>query len=360
MRPLYRNLFLLFGLAAIAFMFYKFDLSWTHVQRAVLGAGYYLPAMIAVWVFVYACNAAAFQIIVNTTSSAQLLYQGGTVEQPDRLGFWRAYKLTVSGFAFSYTTPFGFGGLPYRIMELTNYVGKNRAISSTVLYSTMHILSHFCLWTLAAFLLMITYTEKINLWVGTLLAIYFLVLALAIYFFFAGYRNGMVLSVFSFLQKIPVLKSPSTRLYEAKRESLEQMDANISYLHSRPKAFYSSLAFDALGRLINAFEFYFILLAIHVDITFVDAILVLAFSSLMGNLLFFLPMQLGAREGGLAMSLAILGKGVADGFMTGIFTRIRELFWICVGVALVKIGNKSFSDSSLSLQEERVGESLVE
>lgn len=341
MRPLYRNLFMLFGLAAIAFMFYKFDLSWASVQKAIFGAGYYLPAMIGVWFFVYACNAAAFQIIVNTTSSAQVLNAEKETESPDRLGFWRSYKLTVSGFAFSYTTPFGFGGLPYRIMELTNYVGKNRALASTVLYSTMHILSHFCLWTLAAFLLIIFYTEKIDIWMGSVLALYFFVLTVVVYFFFAGYRNGMVLSVLGFFQKIPFLKRHANRIYEAKRESLEQMDTNISYLHSCPKAFYSSLLFDALGRVINAFEFYFILLAIKVDITFMDAILVLAFSSLMGNLLFFLPMQLGAREGGLAASLAILGKGVADGFMTGIFTRIRELFWICVGVLLVKIGNKN-------------------
>lgn len=341
MRPLYRNLFMLFGLLAIAFMFYKFDISWAKVQIAILGAGYYLPAMIGVWFFVYACNATAFQIIVNTTSSAQVLNAEAETERPDKLGFWRSYKLTVSGFAFSYTTPFGFGGLPYRIMELTNYVGKNRALASTVLYSTMHILSHFCLWTLAAVLLILFYTEKIDFWMGSVLALYFFVLAVVAYFFFAGYRNGMVLNVLAFLQKIPFLKRHANRLYEAKRASLEQMDINISYLHSRPKAFYSSLFFDAIGRVINAFEFYFILLAIKVDVTFIDAILVLAFSSLMGNLLFFLPMQLGAREGGLAASLAILGKGVADGFMTGIFTRIRELFWICIGVLLVKIGNKN-------------------
>ena len=55
----------------------------------------------------------------------------------------------------------------------------------------------------------------------------------------------------------------------------------------------------------------------------------------MGNILFFFPMQMGAREGGLAIIIKILG------YPGGLFfTRIRELVWIFIGVGLVKIGNK--------------------
>ena len=77
------------------------------------------------------------------------------------------------------------------------------------------------------------------------------------------------------------------------------------------------------------------------DVTFVDAVLVLAFSSLIGNLLFFFPMQLGAREGGLALIIKILGLSAPGiGLFTSFYTRIRELFWIFIGVGLVKVGNK--------------------
>ena len=59
----------------------------------------------------------------------------------------------------------------------------------------------------------------------------------------------------------------------------------------------------------------------------------------MGNLLFFLPMQLGAREGSLAVIVALLFPtvGASMGIYAAFFTRIREIFWIVVGVALVKI-----------------------
>ena len=61
-----------------------------------------------------------------------------------------------------------------------------------------------------------------------------------------------------------------------------------------------------MARVINALEYYFILLSLGVSLSFWDAIFVLAFSSLIGNLLFFLPMQLGAREGGLLLIVKML------------------------------------------------------
>ena len=116
MKPLYRNLFLLFGVAAIIVMLFTFDVDYTQLYSHLLRAGLYLPAVIGVWIFVYAFNAWAFQIIVNSGTHSK------------HLSFRHAYKLTVSGFAFSYTTPFGFGGGPYRVMELSSYIGVPRAM----------------------------------------------------------------------------------------------------------------------------------------------------------------------------------------------------------------------------------------
>jgi len=53
-------------------------------------------------------------------------------------------------------------------------------------------------------------------------------------------------------------------------------------------------------------------------------------------------MRMGAREGGLAIIIKILGSpgGLGLGVFSSFFTRIRELVWIFIGVGLVKIGNK--------------------
>src|SRR3712207_214275 len=69
-------------------------------------------------------------------------------------------------------------------------------------------------------------------------------------------------------------------------------------------------------------------------------ILIAAFSSLLANLLFFLPMQLGGREGGFALAVSGLSLSGAYGVYAALITRVRELFWIVVGLALMKVGNK--------------------
>lgn len=329
MKPLYRNLFLLFGIGAIVVMLCTFEDGFEQIRRNIISAGLYLPAVIGIWVFVYAFNALAFQVIVNS----------GTHDK--HLSYRHSYKLTVSGFAFSYTTPFGFGGGPYRVMELAHYIGTPRAMSSVVLYSMMHILSHFCLWTSAIFVFIAIYTEKMTPALWSVFSVYMVILIVALLVFRYGYRNGLIVKLYSVLLKIPFAKRPARRFYEKNLEAMEQVDRNIAYLYGQQRAFWSSLFYEYVARVINALEFFFILHAFGLPISFWDAILILAFSSLMGNLLFFLPMQLGAREGGLALIIKILGISTGGvGVFTSFYTRIRELFWVFVGVGLVKVGNK--------------------
>ena len=329
MKPLYRNLFLLFGVAAIIVMLCTFDVDYTQLYSHLLRAGLYLPAVIGVWIFVYAFNAWAFQIIVNSGTHSK------------HLSFRHAYKLTVSGFAFSYTTPFGFGGGPYRVMELSSYIGVPRAMSSVVLYSMMHILSHICLWSSAAVLFAIVYTEKMTTFLWTLFMIFTVVLVVVLFVFHLCYKKGVIVKLVTPLLHLPFAKKRPRTFYDKHADDMQKVDDNIAYLHSQPRAFYQSLLFEYVARVINALEYYFILLSLGVNLSFWDAILVLAFSSLIGNLLFFLPMQLGAREGGLSLIVKILGLTAPGiGIITSLYTRVRELVWIFIGVSLVKVGNK--------------------
>lgn len=326
MKPLYRNLFLLFGLVAIIVMLFTFDVNFEDLERNLARAGLYLPAVIGVWIFVYALNAGAFQVIVNS----------GTHDK--HLSYLHAYKLTVSGFAFSYTTPFGFGGGPYRVMELSAYIGTNRAMSSVVLYSMMHIFSHICLWASAVILFICLYEVEPFLWV--LFAVFAVVCAVLVYFFYYGYKNGMIVRLFSILLRIPYVKRYAAKFYEKNAENMAQIDRQIAYLHEQWRAFYAALFMEYAARVVNSLEYFFILRSLSFNISFWDAVLILAFSSLFSNLLFFLPMQLGAREGGLAIIIRRLGIDPAFGIFTSFYTRIRELVWIVIGVALVKVGNK--------------------
>ena len=126
------------------------------------------------------------------------------MEKKERLlPFWKVYKLTVSGFALNYATPVGLmGGEPYRIMELTPYVGASKATSSVILYVMMHIFSHFCFWFCSIFLYLAL--RPVDIAMGTMLAVVGVVSLLAIYFFYERIQewNGCpyfkIITIYSF------------------------------------------------------------------------------------------------------------------------------------------------------------------
>lgn len=164
---------------------------------------------------------------------------------------------------------------------------------------------------------------------------------LGIYFFSRGYKTGMAQKGIRILTHIPYVKRWARRFAESKSETLQQIDSQIALLHRQHKrTFYSSLLLELGARVLQSVEIYLILKAFAADVSIVDSILILAFSSLFSNLIFFTPMQLGTREGGLALAVDGLHLTGALGVYTGLITRLRELVWIAIGIFLIKIGNK--------------------
>jgi hypothetical protein len=72
-------------------------------------------------------------------------------------------------------------------------------------------------------------------------------------------------------------------------------------------------------------------------LTFLHSFLIVSFTTLFANLIGFLPMQLGVQEGGFVLSIAALGLSAALGIFVSIICRVREIFWILVGILLMKI-----------------------
>jgi putative membrane protein len=231
------------------------------------------------------------------------------------------------------------GGEPYRIMELTPFVGMERATSSVILYVMMHIFSHFLLWLSSVFIYVCFYPVSWEM--GIVLG---LITALCLFLgtlFVKGYRHGMAVACVRMGSHIPFLKHRVIRFSETHKEKLENIDKQIALLHQQKKStFYSALFLEYLARIVSCLEVWLILNVLTTNVSFVSCILIVAFSSLLANLLFFLPMQLGGREGGFALAVGGLSLSGAYGVYAALITRVRELFWIVIGLALMKIGNK--------------------
>lgn len=329
MKSKYRNIFFIFGLVAIGLMLWKFDPDYAELWRNIKSAGYWFPAVIFLWAIIYLMNALSWFCIINDG------------ENRSKVSFWKIYKFTITGFALNYTTPVGLmGGEPYRIMELSPYVGAAKATSSVLLYVMMHIFSHFWFWLISLLLFVVMYSEKVNTLALSVLLPIAVVCLLVIYLFMKGYRNGFAKRGMKMLTHVPFIRNWAKRFVEEKKESIEKVDQQIAELHKQRKAtFYLSLSLEFFSRIVGCLEIFFILKMMTPHVNFWDCILIQAFSSLFANVFFFSPMQLGAREGGLAIITSTLSMKSGFGVTTGLITRVRELIWIAIGLGLMKIAN---------------------
>ncbi len=329
MRPLYRNIFFLLGVVAVVIMLLTFDMDFANVWSQVKRAGWWFPLVLGVWVVIYLFNAISWFYIIRNG------------ERPSPVKFATVYKLTISGFALNYATPCGLmGGEPYRIMELTPYLGVNRATSSVILYVMTHIFSHICFWLVSVILYVVMYRPDFAMWL--LLGSVALFCITAIYFFMKGYKHGMIVKALRGLSRWPWVGKYAWRFLEAKQERLRKIDNQIAGLHSQHAGtFYAAFAFEFVARVLTALEIFFIMRILANDVNFFDCVLIMAFTSLFGNIFFFSPMQLGAREGGFALSVSALSISGAVGVYTSLITRVREIIWIVIGLVLIKIGKRN-------------------
>ena len=332
MKKKYQNIFFVFGLAVLALMVSQLD--FAQVWSGLCRAGYWFAAVIALWFFLYMFNTASWYVIINNAGDAN-------DKNVKKVGFWWLYKITVTGFALNYATPGGLmGGEPYRIMSLSPKIGTERASSSVILFAMTHIFSHFWFWFLSV--LLYVAIHPVNIAMGVILSLVTLFSLVAIWFFVKGYKKGIAVSVLGMLSRFPLVKRWAQGFFDRHREQLANIDSQIASLHNQnPKAFLSAVLLELSCRIVSALEIYFILLVIMPSANYLDSILILAFTSLFANMLFFMPLWLGGREGGFLMSAKGLALTTSAGIFVALIVRIRELIWTAIGLLLIKFDKKS-------------------
>ncbi len=318
-----RLIFFLIGLSVFVYLVIEFGIN--NIVINIEKIGWWFFPIIAVWGIVYLFNSLAWYIILNGKKNL--------------IRFRDILSISISGFAINYITPFiNLGGEPYRVMALKESIGIHNSVSSVILYRMIHILGSFFFWftgiIIVAILLPLSTEFRIILFIISA------ALIVLIWFFFSRHKKGIFKSILNFISKFTFLKKVNEKL--AKREnSLLLIDQRITdlYLNRKP-AFYSALLSEYLGRIIGSFEFYFILVAIGINSTIIQAFFINAGSSIIMNVLFFIPFELGTREGSLYLVLESLGFTAGVGIFIAIVNRIREFFWILVGLLLIQIKGK--------------------
>ncbi|MBP8757612.1 MAG: flippase-like domain-containing protein [Prevotella sp.] len=334
MKKKYQNGFFIFGLVVLLIMVTQLD--FQQVWNGLRHAGYWFFAVLALWLFLYFFNTSAWYIIINSQEAKP---------EHKRISFGWLYKITVSGFALNYATPGGLmGGEPYRIMTLAPKIGTERASSSVILYAMTHIFSHLWFWFLSIFLYILT--QNLTVLMGLLLSLIGAFCLLGIWFFMSGYRKGLAKRMMNIMRHLPFMKKWAQNFVESHKEQLDTIDQQIASLHKQnPKIFVSAVLLELACRVCSALELYFVLLVLLPDVNYLQCILILAFTSLFANLLFFIPLQLGGREGGFLMATTGLGISASAGIFVALIVRLRELIWTGIGLLLIKLDKPKPKDS---------------
>ncbi len=335
----FRNYFFLLGVAILLFMAYK--LGFTAIIDNLHQTGWWFLAIFGIWILVYYTNALSLAVIINVSNN-----------NSKSANVWQLFKLTISAYAINYITPLGIGGEPYKIIELKKDIGAHKATSSVLLYVMMHWVSHFIFWLLSVPLFItivpvIPASIKIALWAiiaGTIVLIYS---------GFSVYKSGIIGKVISLGCKIPLFGKKIKIYKEKNAEHISEMDFLIADLYNNNrKKFYISLGIELLSRYISCLEIYFMFIPISFGATFIQSILIVSIGTLVANIFFFSPMQMGVREGGFVLAATSLAIPGGLGVYVGLCTRIRELFWILIGVALTRFKIASYKAKIQDLSEE--------
>ncbi|KAF0141769.1 MAG: transmembrane protein [Stygiobacter sp.] len=315
-----KTIFFVFGLAILFYMLYQFG--FDNIVINIKRTGWWFLPITGIYLFVYLMNTIAWKLIMKAGYN--------------RISFKDLFTISISGFAINYITPFvNLGGEPYKILALKDQLGIHRSVSSVILYSMLHILSSFVFWIGA--ILLVLFTLAMTSEFKIILEIVLFASLLGTLFLFTRHKKGIFRSIIKIIPKLPFSSQLNDRI-KLKEESLEIIDEQITDLFNNKKnIFYSTLFLEVGARVVASLEFIFILRSVGIYISMVEAIYINAFLSLVINILFFMPMTLGVREGSLYFIMEILKFTSGVGVYIALVTRIRELFWISVGLLLIQL-----------------------
>lgn len=327
----YRLIFFFIGLVGIGVMILTTDFSEVNWSKLIEPQALLLfAAAIAVWVLIYFIHSLAYKIILKEDSKKVKMHS--------------MFRICAAGFALNNVTPAGLvGGEPYRIMALRRYVPTERATSSTLTFTIFYALGHFMLWVTGTILYMaFGFFKTAPVWVTVMLMIAgVLLFAVLVISFFA--RNiGFVYPIMRLIAKIPLLRRKTKPMVEANKESYMKIDDNIRAFRNEGWRYWAVILLEYISRLLEAFEYFLILkfFAEGIDVNFLHGILIMSTASLVGNILFIIPMQAGSREFGTELALGFIGVTSGVFAQMAIVYRLRELFFIILGIILVLAGRK--------------------
>ncbi len=285
----------------------------------------WLPSLLCLWGVIYVLHALGYGIIMG--------WRGKNIP------FTTLLRVSISGFALNHVTPVGLvGGEFYRIMEMKPHLGTEKAVASTLTFTVMNTFSHVMFWFTGAVLYIVFGCP--GSWVVTAgVVLMALACGAGIVLFLRYCKRGLVVSLMNLLGKLPLAGDKIVALLEKKADQFEEIDRDMEAFYQRHWDFWVTTIVEYAARLLEAAEFWLIFLALDLNVPFIYCVVALSCASLVGNLLAFIPMQIGTREMGLALALSWVDLASPLSLTASIMSRIREIIYTAAGTLMMLVRN---------------------
>ena len=320
---------LAFALGAAVFAYLVARIGVGHLLSDAARTGWLFLPIFLLYGVVYLCNAWAWWLTM--------------ADEPSHPPFWRTYAILAAGFSLNFVTPMvNVGGEPFKIAAVAPWLGLRRAAGSVVIYQILHTLG-MLLSFLTALVLGVVLLPHSGPVLASL-AVSFAVLSALTLLLLTGHRRGGLERLLDVMHRIPVVDHLARRL-EPKRATLAQMDEQITdFYHRRPRRFVQALVLEYVSRSIFMLEYMLIAMGVGLNITFAQAYVIGGLTSLIQNVIFIVPFEVGIKEGSLYLVFQLLGLDPGLGVYTAIVSRVRDLAWIGGGLGLVWLSGRRASE----------------
>jgi uncharacterized protein (TIRG00374 family) len=298
------------------FAWLLWSLGFNVIRQNVMATGWWFLAILGAWCVTYSLNSCTLGLLLGSDRH--------------RVGPLRILGTVVAGFAMNYATPVvHMGGEPFRMMVLSEWIERSRAAFATIAFKAFNTSATVTHWLIGL---------VVFVWIGAAphraamvaLVVFASVLA-AVFVSIARAERGVFSALMDFASRRPRL-ARLQRFLRAHETTLREIDVHLGDLRKMRQVWLGAWIFEVLARIAMTGEIFFILRALGYDIPFTTALCIDAASSLALNVLFFVPFDLGVREGGLYLILPVFGLPPEVGIYAALVSRVRELFWIGVGL----------------------------
>ncbi|MGN1370230.1 MAG: lysylphosphatidylglycerol synthase domain-containing protein [Aristaeellaceae bacterium] len=323
---IWNKVFFAVGVVGVIVMLMNTDFSGVDFTGTVLRLmPLWLPSLLCLWGVIYVLHSVGYGIIMGWRGKG--------------IPFTQLLRVSISGFALNHVTPVGLvGGEFYRIMEMKPALGTEKAVASTLTFTVMNTFSHVMFWFSGAVLYLISGCP--GAW-GVTAGVILMALACGagIVMFLRYCKRGLVVSVMNLLGRLPLVGGKIVALMEKKSEQFEEIDRDMEAFYHRHWDFWMTTLVEYAARMLEAAEFWLIFLALDLNVPYIYCVVALSCASLVGNLLAFIPMQIGTREMGLALAMSWVGLASPLSLTASIMSRIREIIYTAAGTLMMLVRN---------------------